>query len=113
MDRELVKALVPLVVDEIAAHCPAAEDAPQSGVYAQYRSLAMKRLSLSDVPLPYAETPKTPMCVASVTIFRPTTLGDDLFARFREHVAYLSTTAGAAWRAHFFGGGAAGREVKK
>jgi hypothetical protein len=79
----------------------------------------MKRSSLSDAFFLYAETPETPMRVASVTIFRPTTLGDDLFGRFREHVASrldlltLSTTARAAWRAHFFDGGAARVEVKK
>ncbi|MGO9417886.1 wax ester/triacylglycerol synthase domain-containing protein, partial [Roseiarcus sp.] len=47
----------------------------------------MKRLSLGDALFLYAETPETPMHVASVTIFRPTMQRDDLFARFREHVA--------------------------
>ena len=47
----------------------------------------MKRLSLLDALFLYAETPKTPMHVASVTIFKPTSPRDDFFARFREHVA--------------------------
>jgi WS/DGAT/MGAT family acyltransferase len=47
----------------------------------------MKRLSLGDALFLYAETPETPMHVASVTIFRPTMPRGDLFARFREHVA--------------------------
>ena len=47
----------------------------------------MKRLSLLDALFLYAETPKTPMHVASVTIFKPTSPRDDFFGRFREHVA--------------------------
>ncbi len=47
----------------------------------------MKRLSLLDALFLYAETPKTPMHVASVTIFKPTSARDDFFARFRAHVA--------------------------
>ena len=47
----------------------------------------MNRLSLLDALFLYAETPKTPMHVASVTIFKPTSPRDDFFARFREHVA--------------------------
>ena len=52
--------------------------------YVRCRRLAMKRLSLGDALFLYAETPETPMHVASVTIFRPATQGDDLFARFRD-----------------------------
>ena len=47
----------------------------------------MKRLSLLDALFLYMETPETPMHVASVTIFKPTSPRDDFFARFREHVA--------------------------
>ena len=47
----------------------------------------MKRLSLVDALFLYMETPETPMHVASVTIFKPTSPRDDLFVRFREHVA--------------------------
>ena len=47
----------------------------------------MKRLSLLDALFLYMETPQTPMHVASVTIFKPASPQDDLFARFREHVA--------------------------
>ena len=47
----------------------------------------MKRLSLLDALFLYAETPETPMHVASVTIFKPELPQDDLFARFREHTA--------------------------
>ena len=47
----------------------------------------MKRLSLVDALFLYMETPETPMHVASVTIFKPASPRDDLFARFREHVA--------------------------
>ncbi len=47
----------------------------------------MKRLSLLDALFLYAETPETPMHVASVTIFKPESPQDDLFARFREHTA--------------------------
>jgi len=54
---------------------PRAEDAPQSGGYVRCRRLAMKRLSLGDALFLYAETPETPMHVASVTIFRPATQG--------------------------------------
>jgi pimeloyl-ACP methyl ester carboxylesterase len=43
----------------------------------------MKRLSLGDALFLHAETPETPMHVASVTVFRPDA-GDDLFARFRD-----------------------------
>ena len=47
----------------------------------------MKRLSMADAIFLYAETPETPMHVASVTTFKPVSPRDDLFARFREHVA--------------------------
>ena len=47
----------------------------------------MKRLSFLDALFLYMETPETPMHVASVTIFKPTSPQDDLFARFREHTA--------------------------
>src|SRR5271165_5418609 len=47
----------------------------------------MNRLSLLDALFLYAETPETPMHIASVTIFKPEPPQDDLFARFREHVA--------------------------
>jgi len=47
----------------------------------------MKRLSLLDALFLYMETPETPMHVASVTIFKPASPQDDLFARFREHTA--------------------------
>jgi WS/DGAT/MGAT family acyltransferase len=47
----------------------------------------MKRLSALDALFLYMETPETPMHVASVTIFKPETLRDDLFLRFREHTA--------------------------
>jgi WS/DGAT/MGAT family acyltransferase len=47
----------------------------------------MKRLSLLDALFLYAETPETPMHIASVTIFKPESPQDDLFARFREHMA--------------------------
>ena len=47
----------------------------------------MKRLSLVDALFLYMETPETPMHVASVTIFKPSSSRDDFFARFREHVA--------------------------
>ena len=47
----------------------------------------MKRLSLVDALFLYMETPETPMHVASVTIFKPSSPRDDFFARFREHVA--------------------------
>ena len=47
----------------------------------------MKRLSLLDALFLYMETSETPMHVASVTIFKPSSPRDDFFARFREHVA--------------------------
>ena len=47
----------------------------------------MKRLSMADAIFLYTETPETPMHVGSVTIFKPASRRDDLFARFREHVA--------------------------
>ncbi len=47
----------------------------------------MKRLSFVDALFLYMETPETPMHVASVTIFKPESPKDDLFARFREHTA--------------------------
>ena len=47
----------------------------------------MNRLSMADAIFLYTETPETPMHVASVTIFKPPLQQDDLFARFREHVA--------------------------
>jgi Wax ester synthase-like Acyl-CoA acyltransferase domain len=43
----------------------------------------MKRLSLLDALFLYAETPETPMHIARVTIFKPESPQDDLFARFR------------------------------
>src|SRR5271165_4831941 len=46
----------------------------------------MKRLSLLDALFLYMETPETPMHVAGVTIFKPASPQDDLFARFRDHV---------------------------
>ncbi len=70
MDHELVKAMVPLVVDEI----PLPRTRRKAG-YVRYRRLAMKRLTLGDALFLYAETPETPMLVASVTIFRPATQG--------------------------------------
>ena len=47
----------------------------------------MKRLSLLDALFLYLETSETPMHVGSVTIFKPESPKDDLFARFREHTA--------------------------
>ena len=47
----------------------------------------MKRLSFADALFLYTETPETPMHVASVTIFKPATQRNDLFARFRAHIA--------------------------
>ncbi len=47
----------------------------------------MKRLSALDALFLYGETSRTPMHVASVTIFKPASPRDDVFARFREHVA--------------------------
>ncbi len=47
----------------------------------------MKRLSALDALFLYMESPETPMHVASVTIFKPASPRDDLFARFREHTA--------------------------
>ncbi len=47
----------------------------------------MKRLSALDALFLYMETPETPMHVASLTIFKPETPSDDLFARFRAHTA--------------------------
>ncbi len=47
----------------------------------------MKRLSFVDALFLYMETPETPMHVGSVTIFKPNSPRDDLFSRFREHVA--------------------------
>jgi diacylglycerol O-acyltransferase len=47
----------------------------------------MKRLSALDALFLYLESPETPMHVASVTIFKPLSQSDDLFARFREHTA--------------------------
>ena len=47
----------------------------------------MKRLSLLDALFLYTETPETPMHIASLTIFKPASPQDDLFARFREHTA--------------------------
>ena len=45
----------------------------------------MKRLTALDALFLYMEAPETPMHVASVTIFKPETPSDDLFARFRAH----------------------------
>ena len=87
MGHFLPEALVPLLVDEIAGHCLAAEDAAQGKRRARRRRLAMKRLSLLDALFLYLETPETPMHVGSVTIFKPESPRDDLFARFREHTA--------------------------
>jgi diacylglycerol O-acyltransferase / wax synthase len=47
----------------------------------------MKRLSFVDALFLYLETPETPMHIGSVTIFKPPSPQDDLFARFREHTA--------------------------
>jgi diacylglycerol O-acyltransferase / wax synthase len=47
----------------------------------------MNRLSFLDALFLYLETPETPMHVASATIFKPASPQDDLFIRFREHVA--------------------------
>ena len=48
----------------------------------------MNRLSMADAIFLYTETPETPMHVASVTTFKPVSPErNDLFARFREHVA--------------------------
>lgn len=47
----------------------------------------MNRLSALDALFLYMESPKTPMHVGSVTIFRPTAERADNFQRFREHTA--------------------------
>ncbi len=47
----------------------------------------MKRLSALDALFLYMEGPETPMHVAGVTICKPETQSDDLFARFRAHTA--------------------------
>ncbi len=47
----------------------------------------MNRLSVLDALFLYVETPETPMHVGSVTIFKPSSLEDGLFARFRDHTA--------------------------
>ena len=47
----------------------------------------MNRLSALDALFLYMETSETPMHVASVTIFKPASPQEDLFARFREHTA--------------------------
>jgi len=47
----------------------------------------MNRLSALDALFLYMETPQTPMQVGSVTIFKPSSLEDGLFARFRDHTA--------------------------
>ena len=47
----------------------------------------MNRLSALDALFLYVETPQTPMHVGSVTIFKPSSLEDGLFARFRDHTA--------------------------
>ena len=47
----------------------------------------MNRLSLVDSLFLYLETPQTPMNIASLTIFTPTSPEPELFARFREHTA--------------------------
>jgi len=60
-------------------------------VRARRREFAMKRLSLLDALFLYAETPETPMHIARVTIFKPESPQDDLFARFREHTESAST----------------------
>lgn len=118
MDRELVKALVLPVVDEIAGHSSAAEDAPQSGGHVRCRRLAMKRLSLGDALFLHAETPETPMHVASVTIFRPATQG--MISSLVSATRILPTRSPAlverSWggvASAFFDGGVAGKEVKK
>src|SRR5208282_1417544 len=61
---------------------PAAKQA-----HVRYREFVVKRLSFADAVFLYAKTPETPMHVGSVTIFKRATQGNDLFARFREHVA--------------------------
>ena len=47
----------------------------------------MKRLSFVDALFLYMETPETPMHIGSVTIFKPPSPQDGLFARFHEHTA--------------------------
>ena len=47
----------------------------------------MNRLSALDALFLYVETAQTPMHVGSVTIFKPSSLEDGLFARFRDHTA--------------------------
>ena len=47
----------------------------------------MNCLSALDALFLYVETPQTPMHVGSVTIFKPSSLEDGLFARFRDHTA--------------------------
>ena len=47
----------------------------------------MKRLSALDALFLYMEGPETPMHVAGVTVCKPETPSDDLFARFRAHTA--------------------------
>ncbi len=47
----------------------------------------MNRLSLVDSLFLYLETPQTPMNIASLTIFTPSSPEPDLFTRFREHTA--------------------------
>ena len=77
----------------------------------------MERLSLGDALFVYAADARDAYALASVTILRPATPGDDHVARFREHVASrldLAPSPSAAGRARAsFDGGAAGIEVKK
>ena len=47
----------------------------------------MNRLSALDAFFLYVETPKTPMHVGSLTIFKPAPRDFDLFAAFRKHTA--------------------------
>jgi WS/DGAT/MGAT family acyltransferase len=47
----------------------------------------MNRLSALDALFLYIETPQTPIQVGSVTIFKPSSPDDGLFARFRDHTA--------------------------
>ena len=54
----------------------------------------MKRLSLVDALFLYMETPETPMHVASVTIFKPTSPRDDLFGARRSSGGWTQDTRG-------------------
>src|SRR5271166_3633419 len=107
MDRELVKALVPLVVDEIAGHCPAGRGrAAKRGVRA-LQEVSHETSFLGRRALPLRGDARDADARRQRHDLQAGDAGDDLFARFREHVASrldllpLSSAAGAAWRAHF------------